>query len=158
VKSDVLLVEVDCVFASGNCEIDIEKGGQGLTCELPDLGPLNNLLIDLLSSALLLLLLVILVLHFILCLLLLLGLLNMEADFTHAVVVANLVRGSFDDYIILVDGGVVDGIVADGKDGVLASHAQQSEGGLILSDSTVVYPLERHLSGKYSIKLLTQLS
>lgn len=66
----------------------------------------------------------------------------MEANFTHAVIVANLIRGSFHNDIIFVDSGIVDGIVADGKNGVLSTHGEQSEGSLILSNSTVVYSLE----------------
>lgn len=63
----------------------------------------------------------------------------MESDLAHAVIVADLIRGSLNDDIVLVDGGIVDGAVIDGEDVVVSGHGDQGEVGIVLPDAAVIY-------------------
>jgi len=122
VEAYALLVEVDGVLAPGDCQVDVEEGGDGLARELPYFGLLDDLLVDLLGCGLLLLLLALDV-HVACVLPVFLGLLDVEADLADAVVVADFFVADFDDDVVLVDGGVVDVGVVDGEEGAGVGHA-----------------------------------
>jgi len=130
VESDAFLVEVDRVLPARDCQVDVQKGGQRLPGELADLRTLDYLLVDGLGRALLLALLA-LDLHLVLFPLLF-GLLHVESNLAHAVIVADLLDGSLDDDVLLVDGGVVDRGVVDRQDGLLTRHRDESQRGGVL--------------------------
>lgn len=104
VKSDALLIKVNCVFASGYCQIDIQKCRNGLSCEFSNLGSLYNVPVYLLGSAFFCFRLSFLIHLFFLLLFFLPGLLDMKPDLAEAVFVAQIIGCGFDDDIVLVDG------------------------------------------------------
>lgn len=63
----------------------------------------------------------------------------MEADLAHTVVIPHLIRGSLDDDIVLVDGGIIDGGVVDVEDLVVSGHGEEGEVGSVLPDAAVIY-------------------
>lgn len=108
-ESDGLGIEIHSVFSSGDCQVDVEEGGERLSCKLADLGSFYYLLIDGLYGSLLFLFLLLALNLLIHGFSFLLGLFDMEPDLAHAVIITHLISSSLHDDILFVDGGIVDG-------------------------------------------------
>ena len=115
VKPDALLVKVHRVLAPRHCQVHVQHRRDRLPRKLPYLGPLDDVPVDLLDGPLPLPLA--LLLHPLP--LLLPALLHVQPDLAQAVVVAELVGRRLDDNVLLVDGGVGDGGVVEGEEGVV---------------------------------------
>lgn len=106
-ESEIFFVEVDGVLTSGYCQVDVDQCGDWVSSELANFCLFDDGFIKRLSVRLFLFL-VLFVLGFFLFLLVLhtvlvFGLIDVEPDLAHTVVITELFGGGFDDDVIFID-------------------------------------------------------
>lgn len=127
VQSEVLLVKVDCVFASWDCEVHVDQSGDWVACELSDFGFLCDCLIKWLCVGLFLFLflfiflpLLFLVFHTVLVF----WLVDEKTNFAHTVFITDLLDWCLDYDIIFIDCNIFH-IIEEDTEHFLVAHAEE---------------------------------
>lgn len=146
VKPYVLLIKVNCVFASGNWQVHIKECSNRLTCKFAYFGFLDNLLVDQFCNAWLLFPFILFLHLIILFLLLLFSFLNVETYFAKAVVISDLLLSSLNYDVWFVNCWVIDFVEVDGQNlaGPIYRHKFQRR--IVLEDLAIVHSFVRHVN------------
>ena len=116
-KPEILFVEVNCVFASWDGQVYIDQCCDWISSKLTDFGFFSDSFIKGLSVRFLLfiILLIFALFFFVFHIVLIFGLIDVESDLAHAVLITKFLDGGFDNDVIFIDSNIFHIIEGDAE-------------------------------------------
>ncbi len=127
-QSEILLVKVYRVFSPRYRQVHIDQRGNRVSCKLTNLGFFRDWFVKRLGVGFLLFIILLgfCIFLFVLHTILVLWFVDVEPDFTHAVVIAQLFDGGFDDYVIFIYSHIFH-IIEGNPEYLVITHGKQLE-------------------------------
>ncbi len=125
-QSEILLVKVYRVLAPRHCQVHVDQCSNWVSCKLPDFRLLRDWFVERLGVGffLFIVLLIVCLFLFVLHTVLVFGFVDVEPDFTHAIVIAELFDGGFNDDVIFIYSHIFH-IVEGNAEHLVVPHGKQ---------------------------------